>query len=153
MGTILTLLWSGLAIFFEVVDMRPKSDFLLSLSINHACDVINLNINERVQKSFAPHHFELVLKISILIVILASICQYAHVICIRFHRNLCEGQEIDRKSKIFAPYQLKSFGWIFYFLDSFHPTWSSWDVINLFDVYRLMSHVIRSKTFFDHLLS
>ena len=96
--------------FFQVVDMRLKSNFLLSLSINHAYDVINLNINERVQKTFAPHHFELVRKASILIIILTSICQYAKVICIRFHRTLCDDQEIDRRSKIFAPHHLKSVG-------------------------------------------
>ena len=153
MGTILTLVFSGSAIFFQVVDMRLKSNFLLSLSSNHACDVINLNINERVQKTFAPHHFELVQKTSILIISLTSICQYAKVICIRFHRTLCEGQEIDRRSKIFAPYHLKSIGWIFYFLDSYHSTWSSREFINSFDVYRLMNHVIRSKTFLHLLMS
>ena len=153
MGTILTLVFSGSAIFFQVVDMRLKSNFLLSLSSNHACDVINLNINERVQKTFAPHHFELVQKTSILIIIVTSICQYAKVICIHFHRTLCEGQEIDRRSKIFAPYHLKSIGWIFYFLDSYHSTWSSREFINPFDVYRLISHVIRPKTFSHLLLS
>ena len=122
--------------------------------MSHAtCDVINLNINERVKKTFAPCHFELVQKVSILIIILTSICQYAKVICIHFHRTLCEGQEIDRRSKIFAPYHLKSIGWIFYFLDSYHSTWSSREFINPFDVYRLISHVIRPKTFFNPLLS
>ena len=153
MGTILTLVSSGSAIFFQVVDMHLKSNFLLTLSINHACDVINLNINERVQKTFAPHHFELVQKASILIISLTSLCQYAKVICIHFHRTLCEGQEIDRRSKIFAPYHLKSIGWIFYFLDSYHSTWSSREFINPFDVYRLISHVIRPKTFSHLLLS
>ena len=153
MGTILTLVFSGSAIFFQVVDMRLKSNFLLSLSINHAYDVINLNINERVQKTFAPHHFELVQKTSILIIYLTSICQYAKVICIRFHRTLCDDQEIDRRSKIFAPHHLKSVGWIFYFFDSYHSTWSSREFINPFDVYRLISHVIRPKTFSHLLLS
>ena len=153
MGTILTLVCSGSVIFFQVVDMRLKSNFLLSLIINHACDVINLNINERVQKTFAPHDFELVQKASILIICLTSICQYAKFICIRSYRTLCEGQEIDRRSKIFAPHHLKSIGWIFYFFDSYHSTWSSREFINPFDVYRLISHVIRPKTFSHLLLS
>ena len=152
MRIILVLVWSGWTIFFQVVDMRLKFNFLLSLSMNHACD-INLSINESVQKTFARRHFELIQKSSILLIFLTSIWLNANVICIRFHRTLWEGQEIDRRSKFFASCHLKSIGWIFYFLDSFHPTWSSWDVINLFDVYRLMSHVIRSKTFFHLLLS
>ena len=148
MEIILVLVWSGWTIFFQVVDTRLKFNFLLSLSMNHACDVINLSINESVQKTFARRHFELIRKSSILLIFLTSIWLNANVICIRFHRTLWEGQEIDRRSKFFASCHLKSIGWFFSFSDSYHSTWSSWHVINPLDVYRLMSHVSWTITFF-----
>ena len=67
-----------------------------------ALDVINFEIIEGVQKTFAGDHFEPDQKRFIPIIFLASLAQKADVQCISFHRSLSEGQEIDIRSKIFA---------------------------------------------------
>ena len=119
----------------------------------HARDVINFEIIEGVQKTFAGDHFEPDQKRFIPIIFLASLGQKAGVQCISFHRSLSEGQEIDIGSKIFAGDHLESFCWNSSFLGSYHSTWSQIDVQSSFYVDRLISHVIRSKTFFHLLLS
>ena len=78
----------GSFIFFPVLDLHLKSNLNQGLSMIHACDVINLNINESIQKPFAYDHFKLVQKASILIVVLGSLCQTTKVLEIRFHRTL-----------------------------------------------------------------
>ena len=119
----------------------------------HARDVIDFDIIEGVQKTFAGDHFELDQKMFILMVFLASLPRNAKVQCIGFHRTLSEGQEIDIGSKFFAGDHLESFCWKSSFLGSYHSKWSQDDVQSPFDVDRLISHVIRSKTFFHLLLS
>ena len=66
----------------------------------HARDVINFQIIEGVQKTFAGDHFELDKNKTILIIFLASLDQNTDVQSIDFQRTLSEGQEIDIRSKV-----------------------------------------------------
>ena len=76
----------------------------------HARDVINFQIIEGVQKTFAGDHSELDKNKTILIIFLASLDQNTDVQCVDFQRTLSEGQEIDMRSKFFAGDHLESFG-------------------------------------------
>ena len=109
MGNTFILVQCGSFIFFPVLDLHLKSDLNQGLSMIHACDVINFNINESDQKPFAYDHFQLVQKASILIVVLGSICQIIKVLDIRFHRTLSEGQEIDRMLIVRTKSRLNSY--------------------------------------------
>ena len=84
-------------------------------------------------------------------IILTSWWTKAEFICIHFHRTLSEGQEIDIRSIFFRKGPFWDFWLNLFFLFSYHSTWRCWDVFYPFDVYRLMSHVIRLKTFFQSL--
>ena len=77
------------------------SEFLNSLGMNHARDVINGFIIESVQKTFARDHFELVWKIFISIIFLGSQGLNTDVFCIGLQKILSEGQEIDIRSNFF----------------------------------------------------
>ena len=118
----------------------------------HYYDVIKKHVNEDIQKAFARPHSQTVQKMFIPFIILTSWWTKAEFICIRFHRTLSEGQEIDIRSIFFASPDLRSYDWNSFFLVSYHSTWIYWVVIRFFVVYRLISHVIQSKTFFHLLL-
>ena len=74
----------------------------------HARDVINLDIFEGVQKTFARSHHLPVPKMFISTSILAFQHLEADAQCIDFYRTLSEGQEIDIKSKFFRTLSFES---------------------------------------------
>ena len=92
----LTLVKCGPLIFSPMVGLHSNYIYLYFLNINHTRDVINLKVNKGVQKPFADYHFAMKHKICIFIVILSFSPSVAGGLCIRFHRTLSEGQEIDR---------------------------------------------------------
>ena len=59
MGIISKHRLSETVIVCQMVDPHPKFEFLQSLSMIHARDVINFDIIEGVEKIFAGDHFEL----------------------------------------------------------------------------------------------
>ena len=103
-----------------MVDLHQKFEFLSSLSMIHARDVINFQIIEGVQKNFAGDHFELDKNKIILIIFLASLDQNTDVQCVDFQRTLSEGQEIDIRSFFFASPDLRSYDWNSLLLLSYH---------------------------------
>ena len=138
---------------FICEDVLLKFSFQCSITMIHNCDVINLYITKSIQKTFARPNSQVTQEKFISVVILASVCQTTDVQCIHFYRNLSEGQEIDRRSNFFASRSLENYDWNSFFLRSYHSTGSYWDAQSLWIVYRLISHVIRSKTFFQFILS
>ena len=135
------------------IDDHPKIWLKNSKTMSHNSDVIKIHANEGTQKTLSGNHFGLALKIADFFVFSVSNCSNTHAILIDFHRTLSEGQEIDIRSKFSAGDHSESFDWNYSFLGSYHSTWSQGDVQSPFDVDRLISHVIRSKTFFHLLLS
>ena len=62
-------------------------------------------------------------------------------------RKLTEGQKWKTQTHFHSFDRNSSFN------DSYHSTWTSWDICDFYFVYRLISHVIRPKSFFHLLLS
>ena len=93
-----------------MVGLHPNYIDLYFLNINHTRDVINLMMNKGVQKPIADYHFARTQKIWIFIVILSFAPVNADGLCIDFYKTLSEGQEIDRRSKIFAEDHFESLG-------------------------------------------
>ena len=85
-----------------MLHIHLNSEFSYSLSIVYAHNIINENIKEGVQKTFAVDHFQLVQKICISINFLGSLGPNTDVFCIGLQKNPIEGQKIDIRSKLFV---------------------------------------------------
>ena len=127
------------------IDDHPKIWLKNSKTMSHNSDVIKIHANEGTQKTLSGNHFGLALKIADFFVFSVSNCSNTHAISIDFHRTLSEGQEIDSGSKTLSGDHFDSLNSNIPFLGSYHSTWSYWDVVLLFVVYRLMNHVIQPK--------